>query len=229
MKVNCLIVDDEPFAHTVIEEFSRSLPLLHLLDGCFHALEAIEVIHTQCVDILFLDIDMPKVSGLELVRTLPVKPQIILTTAHSEYALEGFELDVCDYLLKPFSFERFLKAVNRALSRLPLASPVEESPATDHLLLKADKQTHRIYFSEIYYVESYGSYVKVHLKDRLIVSLDSLKNLEAMLPPQAFVRIHKSYLIALDKVATIAANYVVINRVKLPVGAVYKMNLAKMK
>ncbi len=233
MKAKCLIIDDEPFAHRVIENFVQDIPSLQIIKNCYTALEALEFMHTQAVDIIFLDIQMPKLSGISFLKSLEQKPQVIVTTAFKEYAIEGFDLDVCDYLLKPFSFERFLKAINKAIGHLTKSRPdknqvaeVAELPPAS-LYIKADKKIHKVALSEIYYFESWGSYVKVHLKDNFILTMDSLKNFEASLPAALFIRIHRSTLVAVDKIKMVEGNQVWINDTKLPIGNFYRMNLTK--
>lgn len=233
MNLNCLIVDDEPFAHKVIERYMQDIQILQLQKNCYNAVEALQALHEHPVDLIFLDIQMPKLTGLSFIKSLPHKPQVILTTAYKEYALEGYELDVCDYILKPFSFERFLLAVNKAAIRIEREHlPAQEERSHERhtssfIAIKADKKLHKVELQDILYFESYGSYVKVHLKDRVLVTLESLKNLESTLPKEAFVRIHKSFLVSSAKINCVEGNTVHIGLKQLPVGAMYKLNLNK--
>ncbi len=240
MKLKCLIVDDEPLAHEVITNFAISLQSLEIMGNCYNALEAIDFLNDHTPDLIFLDINMPKIKGLQFLRTLTHPPLIIITTAYQEYAIESFELEVCDYLLKPYSFERFIKAVNRAVEfkkmkdsseppvmTMPSATQAAQSPAKESIFLKSDKKVYQVYYQDILYLESWGSYVKFHLTDQVIVTLERLSNYEKSLPSNLFVRVHKSYIVNLKKIQVIEGNTLKINGLELPIGGVYKHNLKK--
>ncbi len=231
--LRCLIVDDEELARTLLQNYISRLPNLELVGQCKNPLEAIKVLGEQPVDLLFLDIQMPELTGIEFLKTLSQKPLVIFTTAYSQYALEGYTLDVVDYLLKPFSFERFVQAVNKAseLYRLrqqagtPPSIPsisAPEVPDKDYLLVKSDHKIHRLLFSEILYIQSMREYVAYYTSHGRILSLGSLKALEEELPDTHFIRIHKSYMVAKAKVATLEGNMVHIGKEKIPIGANYK-------
>lgn len=229
--VRCLVVDDEELARTLLETFIGRVPGLVIEALCANPLEAAAVLRQRPVDLLFLDIQMPELTGIEFLRTLQHKPVVIFTTAYSDYALEGYTLDVTDYLLKPFSFERFLQAVNKAMSvlqardladRAPAAVSAPPPPEKDYILVKADHKIHRIRFGDILYIQSMREYVAFHTVSGRILSLNSLKNLEEELPADRFIRIHKSYIVAIDKVATLEGNTLHVGKEKLPVGASYK-------
>jgi two-component system LytT family response regulator len=215
--INCLIIDDEPLAREVLEAYVQEISGLNLLGSCKNALEAKELMGRENVDLIFLDINMPEVSGISFYKTLVHKPKVIFTTAYPEYALEGFELAAVDYLLKPFSFERFEKAVTKFHK--------DALPDNDYILFKADKRIHKIDFKQILYFESIGDYVKVILEDskNLIIS-DSLKKLEGKLPPD-FTRIHKSYIISIPKLEYIEGNQIKLGDKKLPIGQSYREKL----
>ncbi|WP_046247274.1 LytR/AlgR family response regulator transcription factor [Hymenobacter terrenus] len=231
MPYQCLIVDDEPWAHQVIESYLLHLPDFVVVANCYTVAEALHVLHRQAVDLLFLDIKLPHVSGLSLLQSLPTRPPTILTTAFRDYAWQGFELDVCDYLLKPYSLERFLRALNKATAQLPPPGPGPRAPAPTEeattLLVKADGKTHKLELPEILYVESLGSYVRIHLPQQRLVCLESMKSLERRLPAPRFTRIHRSYLVALAHIQSVDSRHVFIGPTALPVGESYKRNLAQ--
>lgn len=238
--MKCLIVDDEPLAHRIIKNYCDNLSFLDIVKECHSAFEAINYLNENQVDLIFLDINMPKLKGLDFLRTLSNPPLIIITSAYQEYAMEGYELNILDYLLKPFSFERFLKAINKAVSQKKLLDTSEKTPNIkvtpvsllnnenqESIFIKGDKKTHQVQFDSILYLESIGSYVKIHLENETIISLDRLTNFENKLPKNIFLRIHRSYIIAIKKVNTIEGNRVKINKKEIPVGSVYKHNLTK--
>lgn len=236
-KIRCLIVDDEELARRLLETYIGRLPFLELVGQCKNPLEAMSVLRSQAVDVLFLDIQMPELSGVDFLRTLSTKPLTILTTAYADYALEGYTLDVVDYLLKPIGFERFVQAVNRAGDRLApravapaVAVPVMTEPAAtkDFILVKSDHKLHRLAYDDILYIESMREYVAYHTASTgRIVSLGSLKALETELPAERFVRIHKSYMIALDKFKLLEGNILHVGSVRLPIGSMYKDEVVK--
>jgi DNA-binding LytR/AlgR family response regulator len=243
--MDCVIIDDEPLARKVVKNYCGNLPFINIQKECKSALEAIDFLNDHEVDLIFLDINMPKLKGLDFLRTLHNPPLIIITTAYQEFAIESFELNVIDYLLKPFSFERFLKAVNKAQTQKKLMhsaklgdsqdsvsnqqvnekSAAPSSHVDESIFIKSDKKTHQVLLSEILYLESYGSYVKVHLQNETIVTLERLTNFEHSLPTHQFIRVHRSYIVAIKKIQTIEGNQVKINGNMLPVGSVYKHNL----
>lgn len=232
--IRCLVVDDEELARTLLENYIGRLPNLQLIAACANPLDAFAVLQQQPVDLLFLDIQMPELTGIALLRTLTQKPAVVFTTAYAEYALEGYALDVTDYLLKPFSFERFVQAVNKAIGRLrpktapdPLLPDQGAPPGKDYLLVKADHKMHRLKFEEIQYIQSMREYVAFHTLAGRVISLNSLKNLEEQLPPERFIRIHKSYIVAIDKIDMLEGNTIQVGKEKLPVGASYREELIK--
>ncbi|MCO6477882.1 MAG: response regulator transcription factor [Phaeodactylibacter sp.] len=219
MALTCYIIDDEPPAIKVLEHYIRQSSQLKLLGSSTDAIRGMEAVQEQRPELLFLDINMPRLSGIGLVKALPHPPAVIFTTAYPEYALEGFELEAVDYLLKPVSFERFLKAVNKA-QRLAAAPEPHDTPS--FLLLQADRKLYRVPLAEIRYLEAYGDYVKVHTDGQLFVPKTTLNQLEEELPADAFLRIHRSYLAALSRIRYLEANFVVIGEEKLPVGRSYR-------
>jgi two-component system LytT family response regulator len=222
--ISCIIVDDEPLAVEVLENYVARLPKLESLGSYGDAFQAMEALRQQPVSVMFLDINMPGLSGLSLARSLSDPPLLVFTTAYAEHAVEGFELDAVDYLLKPISFERFVQAVekvSRALQQKPASR--EEG----HLLVRADKKLHRVAWKDILYIEALGDYVKVHLQgqDKPLVSKARLKNLEQKLPETAFLRIHKSYLCGWRFVQYLEGNRLQVGDHLLPVGQTYKEKL----
>jgi len=216
-----LIIDDEPLAHLVILEYAKDLPNLEIVGQCNLATEALEFLQKEEVDLLFLDINMPKIKGLDFLRILKKKPLVIITSAYEEYALESFDLDVCDYLLKPFRMDRFLKAVSKAqeLHELKNATPLTSTKEGDSLFIKSDKRMIQLQADDIYYLESYGNYVKVWLEKEFHLTPSTLSAFGQQLSSQQFYKIHKSYIINLRHIDYLEGNTVVLkNGQVLPIG-----------
>ena len=212
---SCMIIDDEPLSRDVLRKYIGELPDLTLVAECHDAFEATAFLNTNQVDLLFLDINMPGLSGISFARSLTLSPLIIFTTAYPEYAVEGFELNALDYLVKPYSFERFFKAVNRAKERLLKLN--SEGDTTRKIILKADKKIYSISFSEIKYIEGQGDYLKIHLVDKVLVVHQTLKSIMESLPEEEFMRIHKSYLVNLNHIEFIEGNQVKVGENQIPV------------
>src|ERR1041384_7026042 len=206
MKLNCLIIDDEPLAHKGIAEYVKEVDFLHAVGECGSAAEAASAIAKQPVDLLLLDIQMPRLTGIDFLKTLSHPPMAIITTAYSEYALEGYSLDVIDYLVKPIPFDRFLKAVQKAYDfhqlrhREPQAGPIA---TPDYFFVKSNGKFERVAFSEILYVESMQNYVLIHLPGQKLIVYMTLAGLEAQLPPRRFMKVHKSFIVAIEQVKAI--------------------------
>ena len=231
MNARCLIVDDEPLAQRIVEKYIEQMPMLTLLGKCSCAMEAIPYLTNGGVDLIFLDINMPTLTGVDFLRSLKNPPMVIITTAYPEYAIEGFELDVIDYLLKPIPFERFFKAANKALDRLrvgvtqaPLAvvPPSEVHAENSTLTVKADKRIYKIPYATILFIEGLGDYVTIHTTKGKITSHDTMKRLETELHRPDFLRIHKSYIIAVGKVEYIEGNAVKVGDELIPIGKSYR-------
>lgn len=222
-QLRCLIADDEPIARKILETYIEDIPNLELASSCKNAFEVLEYLQKEKVDLLFLDINMPKFSGISLIKSLSHKPAIIITTAYPEYAVEGFELAVTDYLLKPFSLERFLQAILK-VSKPEKSNPVLETQKTepnDSIFVKSDKKLVKLRFNEIHHIEAYGNYVKIHAEKLLLTSQSLTEFLERL--PENFVRIHKSYVINFDKIELFDGNQVVLqNEAKLVIGKSYR-------
>jgi two-component system, LytTR family, response regulator len=223
MSISCLIVDDEPLARNLLSDYVRKIPSLELKGTCEGPLQALEFLKTAPVDLLFLDIQMPEITGIGLMKVLPKKPMVIFTTAYSEYALDGYELDVVDYLLKPISFERFLKAVNKVQARITTTQPAAAQPtADDFIFVKDGTKLVKIMINDILYVEGLKDYVTIHTKTQKVVSLQRLKSLEEQLPASLFARIHNSFIVSLRAITSIHKNEVEIGATFLPVGETFK-------
>ncbi len=226
MEIKALIIDDEPLAQNVIQQYAIKLPDLTISATCSDAICAHKLLQEMEIDLIFLDINMPKLSGISFLRNLKNPPLVIFTTAYSEYALEGFELNAIDYLKKPFSFDRFCKAYFKAeqLLQLQKTSKHQESEKSKpgFLFIKSNKKSYKIEFSDIYYIEGLGDYIQIHLKDEKIVTNLSMKKITELLPDDMFYRIHKSYIISLEKIKLVEGNMVMIKNNKLPVGNSYR-------
>ncbi len=220
VKINCIIVDDEPVSREILEKYIVDCPTLHLITSCNNAVEASEVLLQHQVQLIFLDINMPLLSGISFYKSLPNPPFVIFTTAYPEYAVEGFEVDAVDYLLKPFSFERFLKSVNKLLK-------IVHQYHDEHsvILLKSDKKIFRIKIDDIYYLEAAGDYVKVYYLDQMIVVHDTFRHVLNRLNKSSVIQIHKSFAISLNKFEYVEGNMVKVNHQLLPIGKKYRLNL----
>ena len=226
-----IIIDDEPLAHEIIEEFCSMLPHLHLEKNCYNAMEAMQYLNENRVDFMFLDINMPKLRGLDFLKTLTKPPKTIITTAYKEHALEGFELNVVDYILKPFSFDRLVKAVNKvsdSQSTKTIIHEVSTEATSTRFFVKGDKKHHQIDLSDLLYIEAYGNYTKLFLKDEMIVSHEKISHYEAMLNDSNFLRVHKSFIVAINKIKFIEGNRILINEHKVPIGQTYKSSISNL-
>lgn len=224
--MKCLIVDDEPLAQQLMEEFAGRIPFLEVVGKCSSATEAIEVLRTKTIDLILLDIHMPRLSGLDFISSLNNPPQFILVTAYSEYALQGFNVNATDYLMKPVPFERFLKAVTKAYELYALRSkPGQDKNNTSgrFMLVKSGYQTVKILFDSISYIEGLKDYVKIYTEGKKpVLSLLTMKGLAETLPSDKFLRIHKSFIVAIDRISTISRNRVMIGEKWIPVGENYR-------
>lgn len=234
MKIKCIAVDDEPLALQKIKGYAEKIDYLELCAVFDNALEALQYLKENETDLVFLDVQMEYLSGIQMLETLNSRPCIVLTTAYDEYALKGYELDVCDYLLKPFSFARFLKACEKVFALLLLkqngAAPLAENhnPAGEHIFVKSGNQTLKIRLDEILYLEGMKDYVRIRTVNKSIMALLTFKKLEKILLPPGFVRIHKSFIISVSKVDSIERNRVRIGDTILPVGEKYKTGFFKL-
>ncbi|PRX54442.1 LytR/AlgR family response regulator transcription factor [Flagellimonas meridianipacifica] len=220
------IVDDEPIAHRIIEGYCVELTHLHKIGNAYNVFEASEIISKHQVDLIFLDINMPKMTGFEWLKMLTKPPKIIVTSAYKEFALEGYQLNIVDYLLKPFSFARFLKAVNKAsivnLDNGFKSVAISDNVKDNRLFLKGDKMYHQVQIDQILFVEAYGNYSKVCFEENSLVTHEKISGLENILPREQFLRVHKSFLVAKDKIEIIQGNQIVIGKYKIPIGQTFK-------
>jgi len=230
MEIKCLIVDDEDLALNVLEKYIATIPTLKLAGRCDNAIEAITFLHTHEIDLLFLDLNMPELSGLEMLKTLQKPPKVIITTAYAEYALESYDYGVVDYLLKPIKLERFIKAVNKAVELLA-GKETTENPKTasveKSIFIKEDQTTYALRISEILFIEAYGNYLKVHTKDKTFLTRETMHHFSELLPENNFIRVHKSFIINQSKIQRISGNIVVVNENEIPIGNTYKNDLMK--
>ena len=220
-KYNVLIVDDEFLARKLLTEYVSKVDCLHLVDTCACATEAMEILNKEHVDILLLDIQMPDISGMEMLRLFDNnKSAVILTTAYSEYAVDAFSLGVVDYLLKPFDYARFVQAINKAIN-YKLSEPISEM-SNDYIMVKADYKLYKVNFEDLLYIEGQHEYVTFHTRTKRITALYSLKNLEETLPKDKFIRTHKSFIVSIKNIEDIDKVNVTVAGNKIPVGASYR-------
>lgn len=222
--IRCLIIEDEPLAQNVLKKYIGDLPSLELVAVCNDALEAQGIVQSKNIQLIFLDINLPRLSGINFLKTLPQQPAVIFTTAYPEFAVEGFELDAIDYLLKPFSFERFLKSVNKASAKAIVVTnaATEGKNTDDFIFLKADKKVYKIDLEDILFAEATGDYAKVVTKDGQYITNITLKKLLEELPSNGFIRVHKSYIISASKIKFFEGNYVKVGNTDIPIGAAYR-------
>ena len=233
-KINCLIVDDEPPALQLMEKYINAVPVLHFTGKCSNAVDAMSILQQDPIDLIFLDIQMPHILGTDFIRALINPPKVVFTTAFRKFAIEGFELDAVDYLLKPISFERFLKAVNKVMKlNLPVVPTFPQDmmpknePERSFLFLRADRKNLKIQLHEILFVESLKDYVKVVTKDRTIVSKQSISTIEENLPEEAFLRIHRSFIVSISKIESFTAGLIQVGKYELPVSRSYRHEVEK--
>lgn len=229
--IKCLAIDDEPLALNKMASYISETPFLELAGACRSGYEAIDLISKTKIDLMFVDINMPDINGLDFVKTLHNKPQIIFTTAFSEYAIEGFKLDALDYLLKPIGYNEFLKAANKARNHFEsvIAEQIGKISANEYLFIKADSKIARISFNDIIYIEGMREYVRIHLiSGKPLMPLISLHSLEEQLPSGRFMRVHRSYIVNLERIITVEHNRIVFEgKVLIPVSDQYKETFNK--
>ena len=227
MSIKCIVVDDEPLAQQGLEEYIKEIPFLELTAICDNAEQAYPLLRSGGAALILLDIEMPELTGIEFLKSLTSPPAVIFTTAYPEYALQGYELDVIDYLVKPISFSRFVKAVTKARDFLTEKSSHTnvDSNEKDFFFLKVNYQLEKIHYHDILFIEALQNYIAIHFTDRKIVSYMTISNMEKQLPASLFMRIHKSYIIRLDKIDAINKNKVMIHAHCLPVSRTIKDKL----
>lgn len=231
--IKYLIIDDEHMAHEIIKGYCDLLANMELQQHCYDALEALQYLNAHKVDLIFLDLNMPRLKGFDFIKTLPAPPKVIVTTAYSEFALEGYELNIVDYLLKPFSFERFLKAVNKAIG-LPgnevsnkLLSD-SKSEVMNRIFLRGDKKIHQVTIDEIRYIEAAGNYTKVITGNEVITTREKFSTVLASVSQYDFLQVHKSFAVAPQYIKSIEGNQITIGNSKIPIGKMYKLNVDRL-
>jgi DNA-binding LytR/AlgR family response regulator len=225
----CIIVDDEPAAHYVLINYIQKVENLELVQQCYNGMEALNYLNNHEVDLMFLDIDMPEITGLELLKIIKNPPKTILTTAYSEFALESYEYGVIDYLLKPVYFPRFLSATERFLNLTGTMVDEKHEPEVKEIHVKIDSEIVAINLDELLYTQSYGNYVKLILKHRTLLASLTTNALEDMLPSSRFTRIHKSYIVSLAKIENVGNDFVQIGDLKMPVGITYRQKMMSIR
>ena len=233
LTLKCLLVDDEPPAREILRRYIETMPMLELAGECGNAVQAISFLQQNHADLIFLDIRMPQLKGTEFLKITKNLPPVIITTAHAEYALEGYELDVIDYLLKPIQFDRFIKAVNKAfvfkgqhaVETRPVVEPVKQE---NFVYFRADRKMIKVMLRDILYIESMKDYVKVFTDNEVIVTKQSMNAVEAMLPENQFVRTHRSYIVSLSKVRSYTHELIEIEKEEIPIGKLYRNEVLKM-
>ncbi len=224
--MNCIIVDDEPLARDVLENFTGKVPFLKMKASCKNGFEALEILQKEKIDLIFLDIQMHDMTGIQLYQSLNYKPMVIFTTAYSNYAVTGFDLDAVDYLVKPFAYQRFLKAVNKAYEQMSQKEPTASEFYRDFMFVKDGTKIVKVVYDDVLYLEGMKDYVKIILKEKkMVLTLISMQNMVKKLPKGLFVRIHRSYIVSLSKIDSVEKNRVVIGGKWLPVGNSYKSML----
>jgi len=220
-KLNCIIIEDEPLAVKILSDYILQVPFLTLQGSFKDAILAIEYLHEHSPDLIFLDIHLPKLKGMEFLKTLNHPPAVIITTAYHQYAVEGFDLNVCDYLLKPFEFERFLKAVNKA-NASQKEKIIETQEQKDFIFVNVQKKKVKVLFADILYIESQREYIKIVTEKNTLISKMSTHEIEALLPPALFKRIHRSFIVSLNKIDSYTSELVELNGISIPIGRGYR-------
>ncbi|MFL9482795.1 LytR/AlgR family response regulator transcription factor [Chitinophagaceae bacterium LWZ2-11] len=232
--IQCLIVDDEPPAREIIRRYIEEIPMLQFIGECSNAVQAMGVLQQQKVDLMFLDIRMPQLNGNELLKILKNPPKVILTTAYAEYALEGYELDIVDYLVKPIKFDRFLKAVNKAFELTNYKTAIEHpvtndalSEETSFVYFRVDRKMVKVMLNDILYIESMKDYIKVVTTNATLITKQSITSVEAMLPEKKFIRAHRSFIVSLHKIKSFTGEVIEIEKQEIPIGKLYKAGVMK--
>lgn len=228
MKIKCLLVDDEPLALDALESLIQKIPEMEIIDRCYNAVDALQVIHNEKIDLLLLDIQMPEITGIEMLKSLAHPPRVIFTTAYREYAVEAFELDVIDYLVKPISLERLIRSINRYHDRISQKNSPQASgsdPSNKTITIYSDKKNYRVNTSSILYVEGLKDYAMVHTDNGRLITRQTLKNLEDILPDEDFIRVHRSYIVPFHRLDSWTTYSVSIKDKEIPVGRTYRKTI----
>jgi len=230
--IRCLLVDDEPPSLEILRTYIDTVPMLKVVGECYHAMAAFQYLQHHAVDVIFLDVNMPRLNGIDFIKALPSPPKIIFTTAHRDFAVDGFELGAIDYLLKPYSLERFLRAVHRMLNpdQKNTAELLRQSPEIQSerfLYVRADRKMVKILIDEILYVESLKDYVRIFAADKQIITKQTITSLEEMLPESGFFRVHRSYVVSQNKIDSWNQHAVFIGKTEIPVGPLYRQEIIR--
>lgn len=232
MSVRYIIVDDESIAHDIIKKYCALLPNMQLMQDCYDAIEAIEFLQSHAVDLIFLDLNMPKLRGFDFLKTLPHPPKVIVTTAYKEHALEGYELDIIDYLLKPFSFERFLKAINKASIDISKTASITQNEVSDgksgRIFLYSNNKHIQVVLDDILFVEASGNYVKIVLKEEIITVRGSLSSIMELIPTDGFIQVHRSFMVVQKHIKSIEGNRIAIDKYTVPIGKSFRVQLDRL-
>lgn len=219
MKINCIAIEDEPLALKKIKAFIEQVDFLNLMGGFNNAIDAMGFLKTNSVDLIFLDVRMKKLSGIQFLESLQIRPKVIITSAYDEYALKGYELDVADYLLKPFTFERFLKSVDKVYNQI---NSIESGYSNDYIFVKTEYRIEKVEINDILYIQGMKDYLQIHTTDRKIMTLQTFKNLLEILPQINFQRVHNSYVVSISKIDNIERNRIRIGKEFIPISDSYK-------
>jgi two-component system LytT family response regulator len=231
--IRCLVVDDEPPAREVLKRYIEQLPMLQFAGECGNAIDAIKFLQGDSVDLVFLDVRMPQLNGNELLKVIRHPPPVIFTTAHPEYALEGYDLDVMDYLLKPIRFDRFLKAVNKMVQlnghrSIEVTHGAEEEKRETFVYFRCERKMIKVMLKDILYIESMKDYVKVYTSSGMLITKQSISSVEAMLPEKAFIRTHRSFIVSADKIKTFTSDLIGIGEIEIPIGKLFRNQVMKL-
>jgi two-component system LytT family response regulator len=230
--IRCLIVDDEPPAREIMRHYASQVPALEIAGECENAIQAFAFLQQGTVDLIFLDIRMPQLNGNDFLKTLSNPPKVIFTTAYPEYALEGYELNAVDYLVKPVRFERFLKAIHKAFAATPLKSATgtvltEEKKNEAFVYFRADRKMIKVLLDDILYIESMKDYIKIFTRQSVVITKQSISSVEAMLPEKEFVRVHRSYIVSIKKIKSFTSELIEIEKAEIPIGKLYRNEVLK--
>ncbi len=225
-QINCIIVDDEPVAREILEKHLSKMEKVRVVGSCKNALEAFQIVSSEKVDLIFLDINMPEISGLSFAKSINKSIKVIFTTAYREYAVDGFDLQAVDYLLKPISFERLLQALNKYMNENTTVKYYEpatiEDEKSDYFFVRSDRKMIKISYPEILFVESLGDYLKIHLKNKVVVTRETVANIEARLPQTEFMRIHRSFIVSFKAIDSFTNEYIEVGKKQIPISRSYK-------
>lgn len=227
MSLNCIIVDDEILAQDVLERYCERMPNLKVIAKCHTAIEAISVLNEHSIDLIFLDINMPEISGLEMLKMLENRPKVIFTTAYSEFAIDSYDVGAVDYLLKPIQFDRFVKAVNRVYSQTKIVENKTIENLESNIVLKQDGALVKVQLNAILYIEAYGNYINIYTRKKKFTIREKMHEIENKLPSHLFVRSHKSYIVSLNEISKIEGNRIFIDDKEIPIGKVYRIDVLR--